>query len=1060
MVRAGQSASLFTNWRLVLLGMTGVVLSLASGWTTWDGLSNFTDEPLLSLMITFGIQGVMLITAWLIGETFAAGLGQQMPDQRPFVPAGWKAVLGGVFAIAGIASAGLLLLDAYAFIRLDLLDGGLLAATLATPHGVLTAIAIVSGVALFIINAGPETIARYREALRIIARNVALWVMFLACMATSVFFSFDSLFTTIFPPDERARTAQVRASGEVVDILSQLERETLRGRLQARTAFLSSGAWSQYDSRLDGVTERLDAAPEEMAIRLNASLEAAQDRATAALTQASRLRAEIRQGEAEAARIAAEIGRYDARIAGLEKQIEGVREQVFAKDQEIISKTAEADAEERGLSDSGKPGRGRLWRAIIAERRILERQKRNLAVQIEATETQLSAVRDDKLARERARAEVVARVEQLKARAGIAPNGSDASAQAQSVQAAEDRLSALRVELIEARTAFEQNPTRAGLDAIQQTCSAAVDGLVTAPFNPAPAGLGEACNPGTAHEAAVRLYALNAGAAAIAATCAGKEIVKNAGGIDGQVAEVRRCLLASNIAGPQAARIRSAIDGIERQRDDKAHRFVVTTNAFGDGNRLAYLAFAIAMTIDALVFISGLFGANVMRSPLGLLPGRNGQTPQQLDRLMETALFPEPAHAAARALETIRPRRDALGSGPSAADMHAGAGAAPDADWSHEVDLTDLPVHRAGGVRRLINAAIAAGAARPARVAAWDATGGVTTPDTWHRERYDIHKGLVTYLHGVIDEARHRDGAHRRGDAGALRDLLVSALGEAPAHGASRVLSQLKPSTAMPGYDLSVDPDDASRADDTVLLRTVANAAVIARAARPADDGGRVFINADVYHLLLDIAHTPQAQGADTNRQPVPATGPAISPFSGVRAPGAATERPMSRLAATATRPGAAPTHHPITDFSQTARPLAQRDALPDQAHIPTSIGAVRGRMRSSPAGLAATSASITDGGIAAYGEPLRREPSASTGPGHAQTGTVSQPDKAEAGSDRAELSGTGVGTGLGVGFDDLGDTLEFTFPSEAAGVATGGTAASPADPDGRGASTRTVGLR
>ena len=47
------------------------------GWTTWDGMRNFTGEPLLSGMITFGIQGVMLIVAWLIGESFATGMNMQ-----------------------------------------------------------------------------------------------------------------------------------------------------------------------------------------------------------------------------------------------------------------------------------------------------------------------------------------------------------------------------------------------------------------------------------------------------------------------------------------------------------------------------------------------------------------------------------------------------------------------------------------------------------------------------------------------------------------------------------------------------------------------------------------------------------------------------------------------------------------------------------------------------------------------------------------------------------------------------------------------------------------------
>ena len=69
--------TLFSNWQLGLLATTGLVLSAASGWTTWDGMRNFTGEPLLSGMITFGIQGVMLIVAWLIGESFATGMNAQ-----------------------------------------------------------------------------------------------------------------------------------------------------------------------------------------------------------------------------------------------------------------------------------------------------------------------------------------------------------------------------------------------------------------------------------------------------------------------------------------------------------------------------------------------------------------------------------------------------------------------------------------------------------------------------------------------------------------------------------------------------------------------------------------------------------------------------------------------------------------------------------------------------------------------------------------------------------------------------------------------------------------------
>ena len=47
---------MFSNWRLALLGSAALLLSFAGGWTTWDGMRNFTQEPLLSGMITFGIQ--------------------------------------------------------------------------------------------------------------------------------------------------------------------------------------------------------------------------------------------------------------------------------------------------------------------------------------------------------------------------------------------------------------------------------------------------------------------------------------------------------------------------------------------------------------------------------------------------------------------------------------------------------------------------------------------------------------------------------------------------------------------------------------------------------------------------------------------------------------------------------------------------------------------------------------------------------------------------------------------------------------------------------------------
>ena len=75
-----RSAAPVKEWDLVnrfqvfLLALTGLVLSLASGWTTWIGMTNFTHESVLSLMITFGIQGVMLALSWVLGSRLASTL--------------------------------------------------------------------------------------------------------------------------------------------------------------------------------------------------------------------------------------------------------------------------------------------------------------------------------------------------------------------------------------------------------------------------------------------------------------------------------------------------------------------------------------------------------------------------------------------------------------------------------------------------------------------------------------------------------------------------------------------------------------------------------------------------------------------------------------------------------------------------------------------------------------------------------------------------------------------------------------------------------------------------
>ncbi len=183
--KARNWGALFENWQLLLLSSTAFILSCASGWTTWDGMRNFTGEPILSAMVTFGIQGVMLIVAWLIGESFATGMSQLQQDadgngRGMRTDATFKIALALV--MAGVLIGGLALLASYFRTGVD-------------STKIMTALGLTGGglalIGALIVASRASTMRSYFDATRVMVRTAVLWVMFLACMATSVFFSFE-----------------------------------------------------------------------------------------------------------------------------------------------------------------------------------------------------------------------------------------------------------------------------------------------------------------------------------------------------------------------------------------------------------------------------------------------------------------------------------------------------------------------------------------------------------------------------------------------------------------------------------------------------------------------------------------------------------------------------------------------------------------------------------------------------------------------------------------------------------------------------------------------------
>ena len=120
-------------------------------------------------------------------------------------------------------------------------------------------------------------------------------------------------------------------------------------------------------------------------------------------------------------------------------------------------------------------------------------------------------------------------------------------------------------------------------------------------------------------------------------------------------ASAASCLQESGLISKDSADVGARLAAIEMNRDDKAHRFVVTWNAFLDGNRLAYLALILAIGVDALVFMSGLFGAQALRSPLSDVPSPKARSAEQLQAVIETALLPHTYENARLMLNAMRP---------------------------------------------------------------------------------------------------------------------------------------------------------------------------------------------------------------------------------------------------------------------------------------------------------------------------------------------------------------------------------------------------------------------
>ena len=577
MLFGGVLRSALTNERLFLMGLTSLALSLASGWTTFEGMTNFTKSPVLCFLITFGVQGIMLVSAWMIGEAL---ISLRQKKEGGTHPAG--ELFRSIFS-------------------------------------------------------GPATILKVW----------LIWMVFLFSMAISVFFSFDSLFSSIFSDEERRRAGEIRAQSEVGAVLSDLKKRIETRKFEAIDTLLASNGWREYNGRLDELGKIARSAPERVEQQLLSKLQAEQSeiakhQETLAQAKGQKVALETRQQK-----ISAAIARLKADRPTLSAEVTDLRQKVQEKQRLIDQKQAEALEESRGIGATGREGQGPKFRAIkdqqrrlTAERDVLQTQKTLAANRLEALDSEIS-----KLARE---LELLnGEVAKIEGQAAVATRFIKAQSERQTQKTAEDLSATASINsLDQSRDRFRQKPSQETFLNIQKNCTNLHNALSEVQTI-GPNIKTISCEPGAATATlAAQIFTLQAAGKQQAQSCTIDQVGAGARQSNPEIDKLlqlgKGCIQQSGLPETDANELRTILNRVDLNRDDKAKNFVVTLNAFKDGNWLAYLALGLAIAIDSLVFISGLIGAktasyentgspsDIMKYGLGMSSEIQGNEPEDI----------------------------------------------------------------------------------------------------------------------------------------------------------------------------------------------------------------------------------------------------------------------------------------------------------------------------------------------------------------------------------------------------------------------------------------------
>ena len=811
--------ALTTKWQLSLLATAAALLSFAAGWRTWDGMQNFTGEPVASLLMTFGVQAVMLIIAWLIGESFASGLRTRRGHAtgKSGMWGQLEPVVGGI--VGTLCAVGLLVAVANAFGAFDgmaSVRGGKSGWLEFADRSLYIGVALLVLAAL-VFNHRSDVVQPYVQSARLIAKNAMLWVMLFMCMATSAFFSFDSFFNSIFPATERVRAAEIRSQRQIAGVVNDIGVLSSHRQAEESEALFRSAGWMAYEKNLAGLARASQGAEEAIEHYFVERMEAHK---SAMAAQQERI-ATARGGQAgltsRKAVLTEEASRLKAERPGLAAELAEKKTELDNRAKGVDAKRVEMMAEERGAEGTLKAGQGPVFRQRKGELqqlqdayKIQEERVRDAQKRLQTTDARIAqierdiAVIDGDLAKLRGEAETAAQRIAAAEQAKVTDGGDMPKVDPARVRSSFER----------SLGEFRQEPTVDHLGDLAAQCTQLLNAMTATPATKDKVRDLD-CDPKPAAEAAARVFALNAGLSTFARNCSGGARLPTTGGTDALLAFGRKCLQDSGLPTADLNDMAAKISNIDLNRDDKAHRFVVTWNAFQDGNRLAYLSLAIAVALDGLIFMSGLFGANAVRSPLTEVDHHTEMSADQLDAVIDATLGETvDARAVLSALlGALRPIRNVDG-------------------FSSEIELDEREPF-IDEMRKVLNAGSNISAVMPV-----DGAPG----------RYRLHAGLVRYL----TLAQRKPWKVKT--AAVNRRQLIDAIGVAllpqPQENAEIVLGAMQPISDAHGFAAETRPFDIGNdVQQRLVMNTLGAGATVPGAVHRDHD--RFFVSTDFYKTLL-----------------------------------------------------------------------------------------------------------------------------------------------------------------------------------------------------------------